>query len=99
MIAARTGAGGGQVESVQMEVVRYPDLPEARVAELVEELRSLHPRVLEFPRPAQEERRPEQPGEVKGSVSTRVKADGPCCTASSAYAASRIANAAVARRR
>ena len=75
VIAARTSAGGGQVESVQMEVVRYPDLPEARVAELVEGLRSRHPRVLEFPRPAQEERRPEQPGEVKGFDLARLECD------------------------
>jgi transposase len=35
----------------------------------------------------------------KGSVSTRAKPDGVRCRASSAYAASMIANAAVARRR
>ena len=34
-----------------------------------------------------------------GSVSTRAKADGASCTTSSAYAASRTASAAVARRR
>ena len=73
VIAARTSAGGGQVEPVQIEAVRYPVLPGARVAELVEELRSLHPRVLEFPRPAQEERRPEQPGEVKGFDLARLE--------------------------
>ena len=34
-----------------------------------------------------------------GSVSARAKADGASCTTSSAYAASRTASAAVARRR
>ena len=63
-ISVECSVSGKPAKEVRIDVVRYPALSESRIAELIEELRSRHPRVTEFPRPIDDGANitPESPG-------------------------------------